>query len=126
MKNKVEKELNKRNKRFDFKGLFKNFVAGAQEELSQKQVIMNDPTLSMQEKKLLIECLDKEEIRASQMNIDEVVHSEERKTFGTVRNNKKSKYDSKKETNESNKDIENVNSRIATRSHITNQRQQGR
>ena len=80
----------------------------------------------MEQKKLLIDCLENEEERANQLNIHEVVHSEERKKLGTVRNNKKYKYDSKKENNESNKDIENVNSIIAPRSHTTNQGQQGR
>ena len=126
MKSKVEKELNKKNKRFDFRGVVKNFIAGTQEELSQKQVILNDSTLTMEQKKLLIDCLENEEERANQLNIHEVVHSEERKKLGTVRNNKKYKYDSKKENNESNKDIENVNSIIAPRSHTTHQGQQGR
>lgn len=54
MKNKVEKELNKRNKRFDFKGLFKNFVSGAEEELSEEEIILNDASLSDGQKKELI------------------------------------------------------------------------
>ena len=117
MKSKVEKELNKKNKIFDIKGVLKNFISGSQEEQTQEDGIMNDPTVSMQVKKSLIKCLKEEEARAKEIiNINEVVFSSERKTFGTIRNNRKSKYDSKKETNELNN----------SSNHYIDQKTQGR
>ncbi len=105
MKNKVEKELNKKNKRFDFKGLLKNFVTG-QVELSQEQVIMNDPDLTQQQKGLLIECLNKQKDEANVLNIYETVHSEERKKFGSVKNNRVSQSKAVKDSNKKNKNFD--------------------
>ena len=61
MKSRVKKEkiLNKREKRFDFKGLFKNLVSDVHEELSEEEVILNDTTLSEQDKKDLIAVTNK-------------------------------------------------------------------
>ncbi len=105
MKSKVEKELNKKNKIFDFKGLFKNFVAG-QVELSQEQVIMNDPDLTQQQKELLIECLNKQKDEADVLNIYETVHSEERKKIGSVKINRISKRKDVEEENKKDKNID--------------------
>lgn len=54
MKSKVEKELNKKNKRFDFKGLFKSFVSSSDEELTEEEIILNDASLNMQERNELL------------------------------------------------------------------------
>lgn len=64
MKSKVEKELNKKNKRFDFKGVFKNLVAGSQDEISEEKEIYS--SLSDQ---------DKEELLNALKNTDNLAHS---------------------------------------------------
>lgn len=103
MKSEVEKELKKKNKIFDFKGLFKNFVAGAPQDVSEEEVILNDADLTKEQKELLIDCLKKEESYAKQIDIDAVVHFEARKGVASVKNEIGSNFISKKDNSKKEK-----------------------
>jgi len=105
MKSKVEKELNKKNKIFDFKGLLHNFCANSQIELTQKQIINDDPDLSSDVKELLIKCLEKDEERAKKIDIDEVIHLEENRRLGAIRNSRATKTNTSRKNNEVNNSI---------------------
>ena len=116
MKSKVEKELNKKNKIFDFKGVFHNLFANSQVKLTQKQIINDDPELSSDVKELLIKCLEKQEERAKNIDLDEVIHLEENRRLGSIRNSRSTKSNDLKENNELNN----------SSNHYIDQKTQGR
>ena len=106
MKSNVEKELKKKNKMFDFMGLFKNFVSTSQLDISEEEEILKDSSLSE---------LEKAELLSGIKNTDNLAHS----LF-----EEKIKKNARK-TN-MNINVTNVNPRINSKSNITNQKQQGR
>ena len=106
MKSKVEKELNKKNKIFDFKGLLKNIVSNNSEKESVEEDIENNPELSDDVKKALIDCYKSVEESAKRIDFKSVVHFETRKVLGSVRNGNNSKRNIIKENKEENKTID--------------------
>lgn len=87
MKSKVEKELNKKNKILDFKGLFKNFVAGSQEDKSEEEVISNDASLTEQEKKELLASIKNTENLAHSLFAENIKKAARKTNTNTPRSN---------------------------------------
>ena len=52
---------NIKEKNVDFLSFFRNLVSAEPEELTQEEIILNDSTLTADDKKLLLKTIDKEE-----------------------------------------------------------------
>ena len=87
MKNKVEKEFNKREKRLDLKGLFKSFISGGQEDLSEEEVILNDATLTQQEKDELLAGMKSTETLAHNLFAERMSKAAGKIQYNTKNNN---------------------------------------
>ena len=65
-----EKKIKEKNKKFDFKGIFKNFTSTTQTELTEEEVILSDDSLTEEEKKELISVLDNNKSLAHKLFAD--------------------------------------------------------